>query len=128
MWDWGRDQLIRCGDWIEHVGNNSTTWQRMAGYDTNTWHNLISAMAWGITFAVLFFVPIKRTREWTPLAVGLTTISGILALLLLTTVTNVLWPSLRLEGLLRYLFRDVGTVVNVLIVWKVFWPDTRRKG
>lgn len=104
-------------DWLA----GTETWQRMASFSFDTWHSLISAFFWGLTFTVLFLVPLKRTREWTPLAAGLTAISGILAILLTTKVANAIWPTFQL-GIVRPLFRDVGTVVNIIIIIKVFFP------
>jgi len=115
---WLGDRATDGYTWID----GTATWQRMAGFSFDTWHSLISAFFWGITFLVLCLVPLKRTREWTPLAIGLTIISGILSLLLLTTVANIIYPAFKVDGLLRYLFRDVGTVVNIVIIIKVFFP------
>lgn len=115
---WLADHLADAYKWVSHT----TTWERMAGFSFDTWHSLLSAFCWGLTFLVLCVWPIKNTREWTPLAAGLTLNSGILALLLLTTVLQVLWPNLALDGVLRYLFRDVGTIVNVVIILRVLRP------
>jgi len=85
------------------------------------WHNLVSMEIWAITFTVLFLVPLKRTREWTPLAAGLTAISAILAILLHTAALNMIWPTFQL-GVARPLFRDFGSVVNIIIIIKVIFP------
>lgn len=123
-----RERVFRAlddaGDGLSRLAGpitSSETWHRMGGFSFDTWHSLISAFCWGLTFAVLFFKPLKDTREWTPLAAGLTAISGILALLLLTTVVNIIYPPFNL-GLTRYLFRDVGTIINIIILQRVFWP------
>lgn len=94
---------------------------RMQDFSLDTWHSFLSAFVWALTFLALCLVPLKRTREWTPLAAGLTIIAGILAILLFTTCVTIIWPTFKL-GLIRYLFRDVGSIVNIVIIWKVFWP------
>ena len=114
---WPGEQFTTLQAWIE----GTDTWLRLAGFSFDTWHSLISAEFWALTFLVLCLVPLKRTREWTPLAAGLTIISGILFILLQTTVANLIWPTFQL-GILRPLFRDVGTVVNIVIIYKVFFP------
>ena len=114
---WPGEQWTALQAWVE----GTDTWQRMAGFSFDTWHSLVSSFFWGLTFTVLCLVPLKRTREWTPLAAGLTIISGILAVLLMTTVANAIWPTFQL-GVARPLFRDVGMIVNIVIIIKVFFP------
>lgn len=104
-------------DWLA----GTATWQRMSSFSFDTWHSLVSALMWAITFTILCLVPLKRTREWTPLALGLTIISGILALLLYAAVATAIWPTFQL-GIVRPLFRDVGAAVNIIIIIKVFFP------
>ena len=90
-------------------------WGRAGDFNAQEWQDFISTMLWGITFALIFALPIKRVRRWNVLAVGLTAISAILAYLLVTTALSMLWPELRAPAW-RPVFRYAGSLVNLVII------------
>ena len=90
-------------------------WGRAGDFNAQEWQDFISTMLWGITFALIFALPIIRVRRWNVLAVGLTVISAILAYLLITAGISMLWPTVDTPGA-RPLFRDFGSFVNIVII------------
>lgn len=90
-------------------------WGRAGDFNAQEWQDFISTMLWGITFALIFALPIKRVRRWNVLAVGLTAISAILAYLLLSAGASMLWPELRAPAW-RPVFRYAGSLVNIVII------------
>ena len=90
-------------------------WGRAGDFNAQEWQDFISTMLWGITFALIFALPIKRVRRWNVLAVGLTAISAILAYLLVTAALSMLWQELRPPAW-RPVFRYAGSLVNLVII------------
>ena len=90
-------------------------WGRAGDFSLDEWHNFLSLLIWGVTFALMVAVPVKRVRRWNVLALGLTAISAILAYLLITASVSMLWPTVETPGA-RPLFRDFGSLVNIVII------------
>ncbi len=90
-------------------------WGRAGDFSLDDWHNFLSLLIWGFTFALIVAIPLKRVRRWNVLAVGLTVISAILAYLLLTAGASMLWPTIETPGA-RPIFRDFGSLVNLIII------------